>query len=631
MIIVTKKSFPLVLILSGFIAILSTYANDNDITLMNPKKNWISLFQKFIKVGHVDTFVETGTYLGDTTAKAATCFRSVHSIELSDELIKKAVARFQNTTNITLHHGDSAEIFPRLLPELAKKQDAVLFWLDGHYVDKETALGNDYTPIEKELYSITNTKLNNPIILIDDIRLFGTMLNDQRLPLAGRLEYPLLSNICRLLENNSFAYVILGDILLAYPRTMQLSFSPVLNACTVSRLFDGKNFADEHILAAENAIALAQGEELESLHELYKDFSMPWKGWYNKSPHYNLWYGLILKNRSEHEKAIDQFHEVLNLGYNHWRIYWYLAESLFCTQQYELASSNLHKVLQERPDFQPASELLQKIHNYSKENETRKPAPILKYVIGPWPGGLGVCLHNVLNHLVFCEKQKRTPAIFWGSDSLYYDSRGFNGYKNVWNYYFMPVSTQRYKKGDKIHIFYPDKSEHEKFSYYDTTQEKRYSAYRLINKYIRPNAIVQSKITNFFKKNIYGKRTIGIHIRGTDKIKEEKPVEPLRLVAEALKYADANTQFFVASDEKKLFDEIVTLLHGRTVIAYDCYRSENENQPLHVRLPSRAQLGEDVVIEMILLSKCDMLIHTLSNVSAIPLYFNPNLPHAVLK
>lgn len=195
-----------------------------------------------------------------------------------------------------------------------------------------------------------------------------------------------------------------------------------------------------------------------------------------------------------------------------------------------------------------------------------------------------------------------------------------------------PITYLHYERGDRIHEFY-DGNDYGRFSYYDTNQEKRNLANQLINKYIRLNNIVQKKVDNFYNNNMAGKKTIGIHVRGTDKASEDKPVAPQRLVEEALRHADQNTQFFIASDEKKLFDEICRLLNGRKITYYDCYRAEHVSQPLHlpIRRPSRAQLGEDVVVEMLLLSKCDTLIHTLSNVSAVPLYFNPHLPHVLLR
>lgn len=77
---------------------------------------------------------------------------------------------------------------------------------------------------------------------------------------------------------------------------------------------------------------------------------------------------------------------------------------------------------------------------------------------------------------------------------------------------------------------------------------------------------------------------------------------------------------------------MIALLPERKVLYYDCYRSQ-DGKPLHVknRRPSFAQVGEDVLIEMSLMAKCDLLVHTLSNVSNFPLYLNPKLPDIVFK
>ena len=151
---------------------------------------------------------------------------------------------------------------------------------------------------------------------IDDIRLFGTILHQKRIIDAGNSNYPLLNDICRLFDNTNYSYFILGDILLAYDKSILLTFSPIIKACTISRLYDESNYDIETLLESENIISKAKGEELESIIELHKDFSMEWpnsswKGWKNKSPHYNLWYGLTLQNSNEDEKAYAQFQEAI--------------------------------------------------------------------------------------------------------------------------------------------------------------------------------------------------------------------------------------------------------------------------------------------------------------------------------
>lgn len=255
-------------------------------------------------------------------------------------------------------------------------------------------------------------------------------------------------------------------------------------------------------------------------------------------------------------------------------------------------------------------------------------SPSSKYVIGHWAGGLAVSLTSALNHLLYCENKNLTPVIFWNR-SLYWDEKGFNNNTtNEWEYYFEPVSDLKRSPGDIVNSFCTSPlCGH--FSYHHTprNQEQRNLAHKLINKYVKPNSIVMSKIKEFYIRYMEGKQNIGIHIRGTDKYTEEKPVEIPIVVAEALKYDGQNTQFFIATDEKRILENVVNLLKDKKVIYYNCYRSE-DGKPLHFKSkskPSPAQLGEDVVVEMWLMAKCNVLVHTLSNVSSIPLYLNNNL------
>ena len=63
---------------------------------------------------------------------------------------------------------------------------------------------------------------------------------------------------------------------------------------------------------------------------------------------------------------------------------------------------------------------------------------------------MGSNLQIILDHLYICEKQNKTPLIFWGKDSYYYTEEGFNGFKNCWEYYFEPVSSLKYKDLNEI-------------------------------------------------------------------------------------------------------------------------------------------------------------------------------------
>lgn len=116
------------------------------------------------------TFVETGTYAGDTVAHVLRDFRRVYSIELDDRLYRAAARRFRDQSHVRILHGDSATLLPRLLAEL---DEPALFWLDAHYSGGITARGNADTPIMTELRTILEADRRAHVILIDDARCFG--------------------------------------------------------------------------------------------------------------------------------------------------------------------------------------------------------------------------------------------------------------------------------------------------------------------------------------------------------------------------------------------------------------------------------------------------------------------------
>jgi hypothetical protein len=115
------------------------------------------------------TFVETGTYRGDTIAAVSRDVDRVISIELDERLASAAIRRFRDRSNISILTGDSGEVLPRVVEEL---HEPALFWLDGHFSGGVTALGAHVTPIEQELDAILDASRPPHLVLVDDIRLF---------------------------------------------------------------------------------------------------------------------------------------------------------------------------------------------------------------------------------------------------------------------------------------------------------------------------------------------------------------------------------------------------------------------------------------------------------------------------
>jgi len=117
------------------------------------------------------TWVETGTYMGDTTDVLSKVAKMVYSIEPDPTLFSKAEQKFINTSNVKLIKGLSEDVFPKLLPTI---NGNICFWLDGHYSAGITFKGPQDTPIIDELTAIERniTTMSKIVVMVDDIRCF---------------------------------------------------------------------------------------------------------------------------------------------------------------------------------------------------------------------------------------------------------------------------------------------------------------------------------------------------------------------------------------------------------------------------------------------------------------------------
>lgn len=265
------------------------------------------------------------------------------------------------------------------------------------------------------------------------------------------------------------------------------------------------------------------------------------------------------------------------------------------------------------------------------QKPTTKPTnkPSNKYVIGNHSeAGMFSIVFGVLNHIRWCDANHKIPVVYWGKTCSFYEANGYNGLKNAWEYYFEPVSKLQVSSNDEIHSTYfaPDGTGIDPRPNPPYTCMGMYKFKKWVNALIKKHIKIKPHIMNqaneFYKKHMEGKKTIGIHLRGTDK-NREVPMTPTDLIInEANKYE--GYQYFIATDDNKLLEEAKKKLKG-DIIYFDSIRSDN-NKPIHLsRTSSKAIVGEQVIIEMLLLTSCQKFIHTCSNVSMAVHYFNPDI------
>jgi len=150
------------------------------------------------------TWIETGTYLGSTTAFLAHLASHVHTIEPSNELAETAKNNCSNFSNITFHHGTSEDKLEAIINSITGN---CCFWLDGHYSGGNTFKGETETPVRGELKIISRhvNRLGKIVVLIDDIRCSH----------IDKSNYPSLDYYVNWSRANGFDWIIEHDIFVA--------------------------------------------------------------------------------------------------------------------------------------------------------------------------------------------------------------------------------------------------------------------------------------------------------------------------------------------------------------------------------------------------------------------------------
>ena len=116
-----------------------------------------------------NSFVETGTFLGETTFTMEPFFNKLYTIEFSEKYYNNTKNKY-NGDKIHFILGDSSIVFESLLPNIT---DKCIFFLDGHWSGGDTGHSNKDCPLNEEITHINNLFTNDAIIIIDDFRLFG--------------------------------------------------------------------------------------------------------------------------------------------------------------------------------------------------------------------------------------------------------------------------------------------------------------------------------------------------------------------------------------------------------------------------------------------------------------------------
>jgi len=147
-----------------------------------------------------DVLIETGTDGGKHLLCLAGIFNTIHTVELNRKSFTRGWRRMRKRPNIQAHFGNSTEVLPKVIDP---KRETV-FWLDAHFMGGPVSVGPQ-CPLMDELQIIFDYQWGyQPIIMVDDARMFGDWYWDRRSRGSGfiREHWPTLKQI----KDLSFEY-----------------------------------------------------------------------------------------------------------------------------------------------------------------------------------------------------------------------------------------------------------------------------------------------------------------------------------------------------------------------------------------------------------------------------------------
>lgn len=218
----------------------------------------------------------------------------------------------------------------------------------------------------------------------------------------------------------------------------------------------------------------------------------------------------------------------------------------------------------------------------------------------------------------------------FGHYGLYYEPQYGS---NWWEYYFEPIDIG---SAENATIAKYDWGLCHTTAYYVINHVSRARAYELIQKYIKVKPYISEAVDEFVNNQFQSDFIIGVHYRGTDKITSgEAGFVAYNKVLQAIQEEIAtrqltNFKIFIATDEKE-FLKVMEAQFPDQIVYQEAIRSTTPGQPVHIGSSTPYQMGKEAVLDALLLSRCDCLIRTSSNLSLCSTYFNQSMSVTILQ
>ncbi|XP_035674806.1 uncharacterized protein LOC118414716 [Branchiostoma floridae] len=280
--------------------------------------------------------------------------------------------------------------------------------------------------------------------------------------------------------------------------------------------------------------------------------------------------------------------------------------------------------------------------------------------------GFGALVLQTIDDITTCLAQGFTPTVIW-TDCDYCGPPGHG--KNYWTWYFeavnegieqrtktrvcvmpgfynlvskSPYLTRRGAVGELYDFRFAD-MEHKVTTYIQPiTAETRALVNHVISGYVKPAARFHNTVNAFYKSFMAETVNIGVHVRLDEGHIEEMGYfgqktpgleDFVRVVRQLItnatptaRNAGKELRIFLACDLDEVLGVFKAEFGDDKVLNIQAARGDDFKLKLKVKDKDSARsIGDEVFTDILLLSKCDYLVHDESSVAAVAYYFNPNL------
>lgn len=267
--------------------------------------------------------------------------------------------------------------------------------------------------------------------------------------------------------------------------------------------------------------------------------------------------------------------------------------------------------------------------------------------------GFCALITYALNGVRLALERNRLPVVNFDRDncSLFYDEEYG---ENVWEYYFEPVAgmsytelkrrmddgdldpsfVSRFDARDLMRRHHSDPERVATFWASDVPEApaewmaaKRRLGREYVAKYVQVKPHVAEKVQGFVDKHFRGRFTFGAHVRGTDfAYAEPTPPEAYFEAIERLVQRKGlrNYGVFLATDQQQFVDRFQRE-YGSSLVTYDSFRGSGDVAPFRLRAVNPYRKGEDVLVDTLLLSRCDHVLKCAAAGGEYALWFGQDL------